>query len=136
MSEHDDEVHLEHIAEMASMLQRTARLGKDRFLGDADARDATIYRLQTMAESTQRLSNEFKAANAEIPWDDIARFRNRAVHGYLGVDTEIVWSIVVTDVPELSRCVRAELDRSRQPPGPTLERDRGRDIGRGRGQGL
>ena len=90
MTEHDDQIYLEHIADMSAALNRTARRGKEAFLSDPDARDATIYRLQTLAESTQRLSAEFKAAHPEIPWADIARFRNRAVHGYLGVDLDIV----------------------------------------------
>jgi uncharacterized protein with HEPN domain len=107
VSEQDDEVYLDHISEMASMLQRTVSLGRERFVADADAVHATMYRLQTMAESTQRLSADFKDAHPEIPWTDVARFRNRAVHGYLGVNVEIVWNILQTDVPELSRLLAA-----------------------------
>ncbi len=53
---------------MAGLLNGTARLGKDKFLSDPDVRDATIYRLQTLAESSQRLSNAFKNAHPEVPW--------------------------------------------------------------------
>ena len=80
MTEHDDQIYLEHIADMSAALNQTARRGKEAFLSDPDPRDATIYRLQTLAESTQRLSAEFKAAHPEIPCADIARFRDRAVH--------------------------------------------------------
>ena len=54
----------------------------------------TLYRLHTLAESTQRLSSEMKALHPEIPWEDIAGFRNRMVHGYLGVNLDIVWDSV------------------------------------------
>lgn len=81
MSEHDDLVYLDYINITAAALARTASQGKEHFLSDADARDATIYRLQTLAESTQRLSADLKARHSEVPWDDIARFRNRVVHG-------------------------------------------------------
>jgi uncharacterized protein with HEPN domain len=84
VSEHDDLVYLDYIDTMSAALTRTAKRGKEVFLSDADVRDATIYRLQTVAESTQRLSSDFKSRHPEIPWDDIARFRNRAVHGYSG----------------------------------------------------
>ena len=61
---------------------------------DADLRDAPLYRLHTLAESTQHLSPEPKTAHPEIPWDDIAAFRNRIVNGYLGVSLDIVWDII------------------------------------------
>jgi uncharacterized protein with HEPN domain len=110
MTEHDDSVYLDHIAEMSALLQSTARLGKERFLSNPDVRDATIYRLQTLAESTQRPSTEFKTAHPEVPWADIARFRHRAVHGYLGVDLEIIWDIVERDIPGLSHVVGMEME--------------------------
>jgi len=92
-------------------------------------RDATIYRLQTLAESAQRLSSAFKEQHAEIPWDRVAGFRNRMVHGYLDVDRDIVWAIIDHDLPELARCVRAELDLRREREGLTRGRDTGMDIG-------
>jgi uncharacterized protein with HEPN domain len=53
VTEHDDRIYLEHIANMSALLNRAARLGKELFVSDVDVRDATIYRLQTLAESTQ-----------------------------------------------------------------------------------
>lgn len=67
-----------------------------------------------MAESTQRLSPELKAAHPEIPWDDIAGFRNRAVHAYLGIDLDIIWDIVERDVPAVARMARIELTLRKQ----------------------
>lgn len=91
MSEHDDRLYLEHIKEAIRLIERTVAVrGKEGFLADADIRDATLYRLQTLAESTQRLSQELKARHSEVPWAGIAGFRNRIVHGYLGVDLEII----------------------------------------------
>ncbi|HXW78455.1 MAG TPA: HepT-like ribonuclease domain-containing protein [Acidimicrobiales bacterium] len=117
MTEHDDYVYLDHIADISALLQSTARLGKERFLSNPDVRDATIYRLQTLAESTQRLSTGFKTAHPEVPWADIARFRNRAVHGYLGVDLEIIWDIVGRDIPGLSQVVGLEMERDDERSG-------------------
>lgn len=129
MTEHDDELYLRHVASMANLLNITRRLGRDRFDREADVRDATTYRLQTLAESTQRLSDEFKDAHPGIPWKDISRFRNRAVHGYLGIDPDIIWDIVESDIPALGRCVNDELDRRRVRPGHEQGRDLGDDLG-------
>jgi uncharacterized protein with HEPN domain len=80
-----------------------------------------------MAESTQRLSAEFKDAHPEIPWSDIAAFRNRVVHGYLTIDLDIVWDIVEREVRPIGECARRALELHREKDGP--ERDTGFDIG-------
>ena len=36
-----------------------------------------------------------------IDWRGISGLRNRIVHEYFGVDSEIVWEIVLNDVPTL-----------------------------------
>ncbi|MHB1928251.1 MAG: HepT-like ribonuclease domain-containing protein [Acidimicrobiales bacterium] len=125
MSEHDDLLYLSHIDDAISRVERTAsRRGQAALEDDDTLRDATLFRLQTLAESTQRLSESFKDAHPEIPWERIAGFRNRVVHGYLDVRSDIVWAIVQHDLPELARCVREELALRN-------ERDRPRDTGLG-----
>ncbi|MCU1492374.1 MAG: uncharacterized protein JWO62_138 [Acidimicrobiaceae bacterium] len=111
MTDHDDILYLSHIDEAASRIERSAeRRGRDALSTGEDLRDATVFRLQTLAESTQRLSFQFKSAHPEIPWDDNAGLRNRLVHGYLDVDFDIVWDVVVSDLPPLARLVREEID--------------------------
>lgn len=130
MSEHDDLLYLAHIDQAITRIERTvARGGVAALASDENLRDATIYRLQTLAESTQRLSAEFKQSHAEIPWERIAGFRNRVVHGYLDVNLDIVSAIVGHDLPSVARCVRAELGLRNQRGGPGRERDTGLDIG-------
>jgi uncharacterized protein with HEPN domain len=63
--------------------------------------DAVIRNLQTMAESSQRLGDASKAQAPEVPWRAISGFRNILVHDYLGVDPDVVWQVVVADLPGL-----------------------------------
>ncbi len=74
--------------------------------------DAVLRNLQTMSESTQRLSNAAKAAHPEIEWRRISAFRNVLVHNYLGIDLDLVWQIVQRDIPELKRVILAMLGGS------------------------
>lgn len=67
--------------------------------------DAVIRNLQTLAESSQRLSSEIKATEPQIPWRELAGFRNVIVHGYLGVDLGAAWLVVEQDLPPLSEAV-------------------------------
>ena len=68
-----------------------------------------LRNLQVLCESAQMLSTEWKAAHGEVEWRRIADFRNRLVHDYLGVNLEIVWNVVIDDLPDLKRVVAAAL---------------------------
>jgi uncharacterized protein with HEPN domain len=54
-----------------------------------------------MAESSQHLSDGSKALAPDVPWRAISGFRNIIVHDYLGVDLDMVWQVVVSDLPSL-----------------------------------
>lgn len=56
--------------------------------------DAAIRNLQTLAESSQRLSDTIKTTEPQVPWRELAGLRNVIVHGYLGVDLAAVWLVV------------------------------------------
>jgi uncharacterized protein with HEPN domain len=103
----DDRLYLTHILDSIERVERYTVEGKRVFLEDEKTQDATVRNLQTMAESTQRLSDSLKARRSEIDWDDIAGFRNIAVHGYLSFDYEKAWNVVENRLPKLKRAAEA-----------------------------
>jgi uncharacterized protein with HEPN domain len=78
-----------------------------------DFQDATLRRLQTPSEGAHQLSPALKAAHPEVPWPDIAGFRNRLVHAYLDIDLEVVWATVEHDLTTLKKLAESELPRLR-----------------------
>jgi len=58
--------------------------GEDAFRASELVQDAVLRNLQTLAESTQRISDRLKASHPEVEWRVIAGFRNVLVHDYLG----------------------------------------------------
>lgn len=93
---------------MLRRIETSTAQGRDALETDLDLQDATLRRLQTLSESVQRLSGEFREAHPEVPWDLIAGMRNRLVHAYLEADLEIIWNTVLSDLPP----VRAVVDRA------------------------
>lgn len=84
MTSPEDRVYLEHILACTSLIRDYTRNGKTAFTASALVQDAVLRRLQTMAESTQRLSNEVKAQAPEVDWRALSGFRKVLVHDYLG----------------------------------------------------
>jgi uncharacterized protein with HEPN domain len=107
----DDMLYLIHISECIERIERyVSKSGKDEFMNSTLTQDAVLRNLQTMAESTQRLSDASQDAHPEIEWRKISGFRNVLVHDYLSVDLERVWLVIENDLPELKRAIKAMLD--------------------------
>ncbi|MBM4047973.1 MAG: DUF86 domain-containing protein [Planctomycetes bacterium] len=102
----DDRLYLIHILECLARIEEYTAGGRDAFLADTRTQDAVLRNLQTMAESTQRLSSELKTAHPRVPWRDIAGFRNVLVHDYLGLNIIRVWEIVERDLPGLKQSMQ------------------------------
>lgn len=101
----DDRAYLLHILKCINRIEDNTREGKGRFLSSHTLQDAVLRNLQTLAESTQRLSQTAKARHTDTEWPRIAAFRNVLVHDYLGIDTERIWEIVCRDIPRLKETV-------------------------------
>lgn len=102
MKHERDRAHLKHILECTALIQTYTQAGKAEFLSNMLVRDAVLRRLQTMAESTQRLSEAARAQAPEIDWRALSGFRNVLVHDYLGgIDLEQVWEAIESYLPGL-----------------------------------
>ena len=100
-----DRVLLAHIGECIDRVREYTQGERSRFFASRMVQDAVVRNLQTLSESTQRLSEPLKAAEPAIPWRDIAGFRNVLTHGYLGLELEVVWSVVEQDLPGLAEAI-------------------------------
>lgn len=105
----EDNVYLRHILECIRRIEEDTAGGQESFLASHTFQDAVLRNLQTLAESTQRLSKEARRRHPEVDWRRIGAFRNVLVHDYLGIDMETIWSIVRDDIPDLKRTIGAML---------------------------
>jgi uncharacterized protein with HEPN domain len=71
------------------------------FLEDLKTQSAIIHQLLVIGEATKRLSGVYKAAHPSVPWDDIARMRDKMIHHYEGVNRQEVWKAAESDIPAL-----------------------------------
>ena len=78
-----------------------AGMSFDEFRGDQKTVDAVIRNLEVIGEATPHLSADQEALPADVPWADIAGMRNILVHEYFGVDLNIIWQTIASDLPAL-----------------------------------
>ncbi len=61
--------------------------------------DAVIRNFEICGEVSNYTSDKFMLLHLQIEWRKLADFRNRLIHHYFGVSLDIVWDIIVTEVP-------------------------------------
>ena len=97
-----DQALIAHMRECLALIAQYTANDRTRFDGSRMVQDAVVRNLQILTESSQRLSDAIKATEDLVPWRELAGFRNVLVHGYLGIDSQAVWSVVEQDLPGLS----------------------------------
>ncbi len=73
----------------------------DQFSNDSKTQDAIIRNIEIIGEATRHLSDTIKLRHDHIPWKEIAGTRDRLIHGYFGVNIDIIWEIATIDIPKL-----------------------------------
>lgn len=101
--EERDVVLIEYMLECIDRIERYLPGGRNDFFASELARDAVVRNLQTLAESSQRLSDEYKKTRPEIDWRAMSGFRNILVHDYLGLDLNLIWLVIENELPSLKK---------------------------------
>lgn len=88
-----------------------------RARGDLDSdkmlRFALVRCIEIVGEAAARLGEATRGNTSGIPWAAIVGMRNRLVHAYFDVDTEIVWKTVTIELPALAVQLRPLLQNKR-----------------------
>jgi len=103
----DTSVFIKHILESIERIEEfTKGISKKVFFNSVQIQDAVIRRIEIIGEATKNVPNGFRKKHPEIPWSEIARTRDKLIHGYFGVDLDLTWDIVKKDLPDLKKKVK------------------------------
>ena len=60
-----------------------------------------VKNIEIIGEAARMLTEKFKATHPEVEWRNISDMRNFLVHEYFQVDSEVVFSVIHNEIPEL-----------------------------------
>jgi uncharacterized protein with HEPN domain len=103
--------YLRHIQDEAHYLAEASReVSWDEFSSDETLKRAFVRSIEVIGEATKNLSDDFRDRYPEVEWRSMAGMRDRLIHGYFGVDYEIVWEVATEKAPELREAIGVILE--------------------------
>jgi uncharacterized protein with HEPN domain len=106
-----DRLYLENIAQCIERIESYTSSGYRAFMETPMIQDAVIRNFEVMGEATKRLSPEVREAFPQVPWQQIAGFRDVLIHDYLKINVGRVWGVVEENLPALKVAIGEILSR-------------------------
>lgn len=88
------------------ILKYTVSFNYSKFLADLKTQDAVVRNFEIIGEASKSISKAFRTKHKNIPWNDMACFRDKLIHHYSGVNYDIVWDIIENSLPDIRKQIR------------------------------
>jgi len=101
-SEREWQFYLNDMIDFAEkVLAYTVGMDQTTFSASGISYDAVMRNLELIGEAATHIPETVRHNQADIPWRRVIATRNRLIHAYLGIDNDIIWSIIRDDIPQL-----------------------------------
>ena len=104
--------YLQDIEEALEKIEEFTRgLDFEGFSRDDKTTYAVIRALEIIGEAAKKIPNSIRSRYPKVPWQDMAGMRDKLIHGYFGVDFEVIWKTLQTDLPPLKTVITAAIQK-------------------------
>jgi uncharacterized protein with HEPN domain len=108
-----NQVFLRHIFdEIIFLVKETEGIKFEEFIKNEILKRACSRSLEIIGEAAKNLSLDFKKQHKDIEWKKISGLRDKMIHGYFGVNWDIVWDVMRSQIPKLKVQVENILDKA------------------------
>lgn len=89
------------ILEAIERIEKYTIHGRDAFERDELIQIWIVHHLQIIGEAARALPDNLRDKYQDIPWSKIIGMRNILIHNYFGIDVDVVWAVIVNELPAL-----------------------------------
>ena len=100
-----------HILEAINEIQLyTDSSDLKKFLADSMMRFACVKQIEIIGEAANYITPEIKATFSDLEWTQIIGMRRILVHEYFGMDFELIWQVIINDLPILKEKIETVIN--------------------------
>ncbi len=108
----DYRLYLKDILDAMESIEVFVRgMDQEAFQKDDKTASAVIRKFEIIGEATKQLPDQICRQHPEVPWAEMAGMRDRLIHGYFGVDYELVWRTIKERIPKVKPQIQRVLAR-------------------------
>ena len=75
------------------------------FIKDKKTIYSVVRAIEIIGEAAKNVPEQVRKKYPDVPWKPMAGMRDKLIHGYFGVDLEILWETAKDDVPRLKTSI-------------------------------
>ena len=109
-----DSTRLADILERIDRIERATAAGRQAYFSSEVIQDAVVRNLEVIGEAAKHVSSRTRGQYPEVPWGEMARFRDLAIHQYGRVLADEVWEIVTGDLKRIRRALAGATSPERE----------------------
>ena len=102
-------LYLQDILKAILRIEDYTSEGKKAFFNDTKTQDAVTRNFEIIGEVVKRIPKAVLSQQPQVPWQDIAGFRDVLIHDYAEIDLDEVWLTIARDLPGLHTAIAALL---------------------------
>ncbi len=105
-------LYLSDILEAIAAIERFVEgLEFEDFKKNDEKSSAVIRKFEIIGEAAKNLPDNIKQIYPDIPWKEIAGFRDKLIHFYFGIKYDLVWHTIKNRIPQIKPLISKILER-------------------------
>jgi uncharacterized protein with HEPN domain len=108
MSKRNAKLFVEDMLNAVEKIERYCRAIRsfEEFSNQDIVIDAVLRNLEVIGEAAVNIPENIRSMYQEISWKRVVGLRNVVIHGYFVVDLQIVWTIIIKQLPGLKETLK------------------------------
>ncbi|MGC1274694.1 MAG: DUF86 domain-containing protein [Planctomycetaceae bacterium] len=91
------------------ILEFVERIGLEQFTEDKKTLYAVLHNFAVLGEAARHVPPDVATTHPDVPWSEMRKMRNIAIHVYHGIDVPTLWDTIHNDLPPLLTLLEAML---------------------------
>jgi len=104
-------VFIQHILESIENIETFSKnLSREEFTKNRLKQSAIIRELEIIGEAVKNIPLSFRKQHDKIKWSKLTGTRDKLIHHYFGIDLNLTFKIITSDLPQLKEEIKRILE--------------------------